>query len=301
MSHVTGAKELRLLLILTQNRGITTDELCERLEMSRRTLFRYLETLRNMGFGIRLSNGCYSIDPASPFFNQLTGRIHFSEDEAITLQRVLNSVTDKTPGVRHLRDKLAALYDAGIIASHSIDEHVAQNISQIYQAIRERRICILENYTSGNSRKTSNRIVEPYQLLAGNSEVRCYEIASQKNKTFKISRAQSVKLLDLNWSNEKQHKQVSRDIFHFSGEERKPICLRLGKLATNLLIEEYPESIAELERYDDGTSRLRTEVCSFIGVGRFVIGLADDIEVEQSEEFKNYLKTIAEHLISKFH
>ena len=124
---------------------------------------------------------------------------------------------------------------------------------------------------------------------------------SQKNKTFKISRAQSVKLLDLNWSNEKQHKQVSRDIFHFSGEERKPICLRLGKLATNLLIEEYPESIAELERYDDGTSRLRTEVCSFIGVGRFVIGLADDIEVEQSEEFKNYLKTIAEHLISKFH
>ena len=300
MPHVTGAKELRLLLILTQNRGITTDELCERLQMSRRTLFRYLETLRNMGFGIRLHNDCYSIDPASPFFNQLTGRIHFSEDEAVTLQRVLNSVTDKSPEVRHLRDKLATIYDARIIASHNIDEQVAQNISHIYQAIRERRICVLVNYTSGNSRKTSDRIVEPFQLLSGNTEVRCFELSSQTNKTFKIARAQSIKLLDLTWSNQKQHKQVSRDIFHFSSEDRYPICLRLGKLATNLLLEEFPESIAELERYDDGTSRLKTEVCNFIGVGRFVIGLADDIEVEESEEFKTYLKKIIENLTQKF-
>ena len=39
-----------------------------------------------------------------------------------------------------------------------------------------------------------------------------------------------------------------------------------------------------------------TEVCSFEGVGRFVIGLIEDIEIIDSTEFKTYLISKIENI-----
>ena len=41
---------------------------------------------------------------------------------------------------------------------------------------------------------------------------------------------------------------------------------------------------------ENGTWLLSLDVCSYIGIGRFVLGLFDDIEVVGDEGFKRYLK-----------
>ena len=99
-----------------------------------------------------------------------------------------------------------------------------------------------------------------------------------------------VQLLDLNWSHEEQHKRIYTDLFMFSGEEQYHVKLWLGQLSHNLLLEEYPEAERCLVRQDaDGRYLFETDVVSFLGIGRFVLGLYDDIEVVGDESFLNYL------------
>jgi hypothetical protein len=54
-------------------------------------------------------------------------------------------------------------------------------------------------------------------------------------------------------------------------------------------LEEFPASEEELKA--DGASWiLKTQVCSWKGIGRFVLGLPGNVEVVDSPEFLHYLK-----------
>ena len=114
-----------------------------------------------------------------------------------------------------------------------------------------------------------------------------------------MSRIGRVEVLDLLWSHEEQHARVYTDLFRFSGEERLPVVLRLGRLSCNLLKEEYPPAARQLRPDGDGRWLLSTEVCSFQGVARFVLGLYEDIEVLESPEFKAFLQEKIQGLTAK--
>ena len=83
------------------------------------------------------------------------------------------------------------------------------------------------------------------------------------------------------------------DIFRINGQSQYPITLKLGILSHNLLLEEYPLSEQYLTRIDDTHWLLQTNVCSYVGVGRFVIGLAHDVEIVDSPGLKEYLQSYA--------
>ena len=141
--------------------------------------------------------------------------------------------------------------------------------------------------------------MEPYLFLSNHNEVRCYELKSGQNKTFKVSRMGRVEVLDLLWCNEQHHTQVYTDLFHFSGETRYPVTLRLGVLSVNLLKEEYPQSVRWLQPDDKGHWLLHTEVCSLQGVARFVMGLYEDVEVIDSPELQQFLNRRVQELSRK--
>ena len=120
------------------------------------------------------------------------------------------------------------------------------------------------------------------------------------NKTFKLSRAEKVEKIDLLWSHKAEHKPFYADLFHFSSEERTPVSLLLGPLSTNLLLEEFPDSQRQLHLMPDGRHRFDTEVCSYKGIARFVLGLFDDIEIVDSPEFMNYIQQKVKAVGSKY-
>lgn len=292
-------RQLRLLLMLTQHRNLTVDDVSRQLSMSRRSIYRYIDSFKQMGFIVVKEGPRYHIDPESPFFKQITSYIHFTEDEAMTINQVLNSVYDNSPQVRHLREKLSSLYDYKVLSKHGVDEHIAQNLAALFEAVKTERMVVLRDYASPNSAQTSDRIVEPYLFVSENSEVRCYEIKTGQNKTFKLSRIRKVEPLDLLWSHKNEHAEYFTDLFHFSGEERFPVTLILGQLSMSLLVEEYPGASAMLKKQDDGRFLLKTEVCSYKGIGRFVMGLIDDIEIVDSPDFVEYLRGKVEDLTQK--
>ena len=55
-------------------------------------------------------------------------------------------------------------------------------------------------------------------------------------------------------------------------------------------LTEYADAQRDLTLEKDGRHRLNTEVCSYIGIGRFVLGLFEHIEIVDSPEFANFMR-----------
>jgi predicted DNA-binding transcriptional regulator YafY len=67
-------------------------------------------------------------------------------------------------------------------------------------------------------------------------------------------------------------------------------------MAKNLLIEEYPLAEKDLRKEGDRWI-LDTMVSGMEGVGRFVIGLAHEIRILESDELKEYIRKFAERYL----
>ena len=145
----------------------------------------------------------------------------------------------------------------------------------------------------------SDRAVEPFAFTTNYVQIWCYEPASGINKLFNTSRIGSVEVTEQSWQHTNEHNAGYIDIFRTRGFERTQITLRLTLRAYNLLVEEYPLAERDLVRDDESHWILRTEVCSFAGIGRFILGLWDDIEIIDSPELSDYLSKKIEKMYNK--
>ncbi len=281
--------QLRTLSMLVNNSPIGVEDIATKLDISTRRVYRLLEDFRETGLELIKVKTKYSIAPHSPYLNELLQGIRFTNDEALTILNVLNSVNDRSPEVRHLCEKFSSLYHKKVLAHHGIDAHTAANLANLHEAVQLEQVVRLRNYCSPSSGKVSDRIVEPFLFLANNTEVRCFEIDSLTNKTFKISRAESVDIIDLRWSYKERHTSPLTDVFHFTGESTVPVSLHMGALAKSVLLEEYPDAEAHISPLGNEHYRLDVNVCSFKGIGRFVLGLYEDIHILENDEFKAYI------------
>ena len=283
-------RQLRLMMLLTQNRKYTLEELGKRLDMSSRNVYRYIEAFKMAGFIVRKTNGYYSLDKASPYFKDISSLVHFTEEEAYILKRAIESVDGNTSLKANLKEKLYKVYDYKILSEIVVRSGIADNVHNIYESIKEKRQVLFRDYRSSNSHVVSDRLVEPFAFTTNNNEVWCYELSSGINKQFKVSRIRSVEILSSSWEHEAEHKQGYTDVFHFSGNQRLPIKLRLSLKAANLLREEFPLAEKYLQQEDDNHWIFQAAVCQYVGVGRFVLGLFAEVEVVDSPDFLSYLQ-----------
>ena len=87
------------------------------------------------------------------------------------------------------------------------------------------------------------------------------------------------------------------DVFRMAGPEEFRVRLRLSMKAKNLLVEEYP--LAERDLRADGDAWvLDTGICAVAGVGRFVSGLAGEIEILDGELLRTWLRDNARALLA---
>ncbi|MFQ6940458.1 MAG: WYL domain-containing protein [Alistipes finegoldii] len=108
-------------------------------------------------------------------------------------------------------------------------------------------------------------------------------------RLFKTSRIGSAELTAAPWEHEPEHCEGFIDAFRMHGGARRRVRLELGLLAYNLLCEEYPLAERDVRPLGRGRWLLDTEVAGFAGVGRFVVGLLDDIRIVDSPELTTYI------------
>ena len=280
---------LRLMKLLTANSSYTVDDIASRLDMSRRTIYRYIDTFREAGFVIKKSGGCIRLDKESPHFKDISQLVHFTEEEAVILKRAIESIDDTNLLKQNLKRKLYSVYDNKILADTIVRGANATSVHTIIEAIEEHRQVVLRGYSSSHGRAVRDRIVEPFAFTTNYVQVWCFDTESQSCKLFKLSRISSVEILDEPWQWENLHEKGFIDVFRMNGTERHRICLQLGILSRNLLVEEYPLAEQYLSTTDDGRWVLTTEVANYAGVARFVVGLMDDIKIVDTPELEEYI------------
>jgi len=281
-------RELELIALLTDNTNYTAQQLADHLGITRRNLYYYFGYLRECGFTLVKTGTTYRLDRNAPFFRRLRENITLNTREAEYLMRLIDSAEKNDLTAQTIKMKLARSHGIGDITDPQTSKRINRNVANLKNAIATKSMARLCGYSSPHSASVSDRIVEPFLLMNNGQDVRCHELKSHQNKTFKVARMSEVEVLDVPWIHETKHKQVYTDVFMFSGEERHRVTIALGQLSRNLLVEEYPEA----ERYiteEGGRSVFRADVVSFRGVGRFVLGLYDDIEILGDDDFRTYI------------
>ena len=280
---------LRLMKMLTANTSYTVDEMAERLAMSRRTIYRYIDTFREAGFVIKKSDNYIRLDKESPHFKDISQLVHFTEEEAVILKRAIESIDDTNMLKQNLKRKLYSVYDNKILADTIVRGNNAATVHALIEAIESEQQVILRDYRSSHGGVVRDRWVEPFAFTTNYVQVWCYDTESHSCKLFKLSRITSVEILNQPWQHKADHRKGHIDIFRMNGEKRHRIRLELGMLSRNLLLEEYPLAEEHITAIDAEHWLLDTEVASYAGVGRFVVGLMDDIRIIDTPELEQYL------------
>lgn len=290
------------MLMLTSNVDYTTNELSRILEITERSTFRYLRTFKDSGFVIEKRNGNIPKLMKMPIKKiKLSDLIHLTPEEAHILHNLLISLSGDSQVLINLERKLAALFNATSVTEIVGNKTAAENLMRIREAIDERTQVILKEYESGHTMTVTDRLVEPYGFSTNYCDVYAFEVATGLNKTFKVSRIGYVQPLQREWEHEDMHEVIEPDCFRMNGKERISVTLKMTLKAKSLLVEEYPLASRDLT-FKDGYWWLRTTVKDLAGVGRFVIGLSDQIEVVDSPTLEDYIAGFTRnHLMKRMH
>lgn len=279
---------LRLMKLMSGNYNYTIDELAEKLDMSYRTIYRYIDTFKSAGFEVgKLYGNVYKLGKLpenAPDFDRL---IYFSEEEAYLVNSLIDRLVPTNNLKINLKQKLATIYDRTAIADYIDRKSDAGNVSLLADAIRGKCRAILHDYESGNSHTVRDRVVEPFAFTTNYVDIWAYDLEDGKNKKFKISRIEEVSVCDEPWQAEASHKRQGEDVFRMSGVTPSRVRLALSLRAKSLLVEEYPLAERDLH-FEDGRWVLDTVIYNYAGICRFYVGLAEEISIIDSPDFEIY-------------
>lgn len=291
MSDISSvSKLLQVIKALLHNRYANVDELSEQLNISPRTLYRYLKDLRDNGFVIRKAPGnVYRLEKVSRKTRDLRDLLYFTDEEAYILKAAIESIDETNVLKQNLKKKLYSIYDYKLVADIVVSPKTKNNVHNIIDAIQNKRQVVLRSYSSAHSNTVSDRLVEPFALTTNYVQVWCYDIAAQAVRFYRISRIGKVDVLKEHWQHESSHVRDAEDIFRSHGPISYPIHLILSIRAANLLREEYPVAERYLSEREDGRWDLCTEVTDYNGPARFILGLYDDVEIVGNDELKAFV------------
>ena len=297
MDQTKITKLLRLMKLLTGNVSRTIDQLATEMGITSRTVYRYIDTIREAGFVVnKLYGNVYAmgkVDRGLSGFNKL---IYFTEEEAYIVAKMINGIDNNNVLKRDLQRKLASIYDSTSIANFIDNTATAVNVEALADAIKRRKQVVLKHYESAHSDEAKDRRVEPIEFTTNMIDIWAYDVENADNRMFKVARIQEVEVTDDDWAFKSMHKVQRPDLFRMTGSLNEIISLQLDTRAKSLLLEEFPLAEKELRR-ENGKWILTTRINSLEGVTRFILGLAADIKILEGENLRDYIRKYDEQYI----
>ena len=291
---------LKLMVMMTGNTNSTIEDFAHSLKTTSRSVYRYIDTIRSSGFVVeKMRSNVYKLGKMPRGSVDFSKLIYFSEEEAHIINSLIHNLDNTNLLKRNLQKKLAALCEYVTPAEIICDKTASIKVEALGNAIFHKKSVILRNYESANSDHTSDRLIEPFAFSANYIDIWGYDLEKGENRVYKVSRIGNVEITSDSWINEDNHRKVEADCFRMNGETDIRVKLHLSLRAKNLLVEEYPLAEKDLKHQKEHWT-LETIVHDMAGVGRFVIGLADEIDISDSPELEQYIHDYAlRHIINR--
>lgn len=282
-------RTLRLMRLMSGNAYLTVEQLAKRLDTSTRSIYRYIDTFKTCGFAVeKIDDSIYRLISMPSGYKDLQKLVYFSEEEAMVLTYLIESLDETNSLKSSLYRKLCAVCDTKSIKEYSGTSKNAANVQALGNAMKDRKTVILKDYSSSSSGTVRNRVVEPFEFTNNHIDIWAYDCEKKDVRLFKIARIGWVDILPIDWQHEDEHDKGYLDAFRMQGKTQTHVRLEMTLRARNLLCEEFPLAIPDVTE-KDGKYILDTKVSKMEGVGRFVIGLMGDIRVLDSPELVAYI------------
>ena len=289
-SETKTQRILRLILFLSNNYPKTKEECIAFLGIKNSAFYKYRTSLLDTGFYVQQKDGKYWIEYPEQDFQVLRNVLHFSEEETYLLSRCIDMLDENISPSVGLKRKLTCFLNQ----DKAIEAYLHKEKSAIVQALRKaqqkKKQILLVNYASGNSQTVKNRLVEPFEFKDDFNLVWAFDVALKQNRQFKICRIGDIVESPVDWQHSRLHQSLPVDIFRNTGELDKQVEFQLNLRAKNLLVEEYPLSEKYLVATTKNHFMFRAPVAKYEGPGRFVLGIAEDIQLVGDEGFLEYLE-----------
>jgi proteasome accessory factor C len=288
---IEQAKLLRvftLIRLLKRQPGRTLPELAQALDCHPRTITRYLALLEEIGYFIdedaQRRKFIFEAEPDEPSY--------FSPEEIGVMRQALTALDLESPLGESLRRKLYLTSELIPLADELLDMHQGRVVQQLVSAIKDRCRVRLLRYQSPNSGTVRDREVEPLALTDNYAQLNAVEVESGQLRTYKIRRIEAIEVLATPCDHAASEEHL--DVFGMTGPAWLPVTLRLTARAYRLLVEEHAAArsfvLPDPLPASDLSYRFRGEVRSYLGIGRFVLGLPTEVEVVEPTDFRAFLR-----------
>ena len=192
-----------LSTLLSADGLVRADELAKKFEMSKRSVYRYIEMLSEGGVPIESCLGRgggwrimenYKLK-ATYFTEEEYNRLVFSVPSSSLQDEVTRQVSQKIQGLKRTHANATVLKSEQFIVD-SDDISVGNLVSVFSECITDKRLCEIEYHAKDGS--DSVRTVEPYCLILKNGMwyVYCFCRLRKGFRYFKLSRIVNLKQLD---------------------------------------------------------------------------------------------------------
>ena len=283
---------LVLISLLKYKRRRNLDQLAAILDKSSRQLRRDLKSLerfvdldydefnRPFIFGDKDDNGIF---------------INVTDEEMALLADLVGNVQHK------LKDGLIRKLDKNLFLDLHLKTDLAGLIKQIKYAIRNKQRILVESYQGAKDKIPKDVELEPVNII-DLKYLAAFEPASGLNKFYALERiTKGVKVLNKPVEFTDKHRHQQPDVFGIITGEVHQIKLALSTRAFLLLREEYPRSVQFMHKQQDEHYPwiFDAHVYGLQGVGRFVMGLPDEVRVLEGDRLEEYVRGMVSRFLKK--
>ena len=110
---------LRLMKMMSGNINYTVEELGDKLGISYRSIYRYIDTFKASGFVVeKLQKNVYKLGKMPRSYVDMKNLIYFSEEEAYIIDSLINGLDETNTLKTDLKKKLSAVYNFTTMISY---------------------------------------------------------------------------------------------------------------------------------------------------------------------------------------
>jgi proteasome accessory factor C len=282
---------LQLITLLKKEPAKSIRFLAGILESTDRTVYRYLDLVKELGFELRKDHH----NKFQILSEEECQSISFSNEEVSLLRDLVLSTGKDSKLKDSLLQKIYLQSELAIQGNHILKANLGRMVEKINYSITENKRILLKGYHSLNSQRISDRLIEPITLTDNYNSICGFEVETQLNKYYNLERITEVIVLEETQEFNELHHLDETDIFGFSKLYGEPfqVELSLSLRAYVLLKEEYPKIEKHIKKEKNSEKYLlNVEVNNPKPITRFILGLKEDIDILGSKSFLKYLSEI---------
>ncbi|MFT4762860.1 MAG: putative DNA-binding transcriptional regulator YafY [Paraglaciecola sp.] len=299
---------VRLLLrILTNPYQYSQKDLAKYFDFHSDQIKKDIQILKNIDIHIDYDKKYrYAIIPEKGF-KELQILQHLTEAEQAKISRALNAQLGSSKEADYIANKLSGLYNFQKLGLRALRRPALDRIDQLEAAKKAKQQVILKNYKS-NSGKTRDRYLEVFWVDAELDTIQAFDIDEKANhaeedanRHFRLSRIQSVEILETSWQFSKEHRPKPTDVFRIANPNQARIHLKLKNQAYNFLAENYHKALSEIHPTSEPDIwHFETAVnADFYGLTNFIMAHYEHIEIVYPIDLQEHIRQKATALLNK--